>query len=404
MATNNSVNSPLSGTTGTGKFVGDISPTLTTPNVSNTTLASTATVSRTATFPDLTGTVALSGANQTVTFNSISTNILQSTQNASNTTFTGTGTLSNSLYPNSTTYTELAGIDFVDTGGTLPYARIAAYKTGGGSLIKMGTSNNYGSGITNTAIQIDQSGILTLSSALPVGSGGTGVTTSTGTGSTVLSTSPTLTTPRTAQINDTNGNANLAIAAAASAVNYMTSVNSATGGFTGFEVTGTDTNANAYMKPKGDAGFAVITSAVSAVPFAIYSGTGQQHVTTFTFSNTNATRAVTFPDRTASVNMGLATGGIQAWVNFNGTATPITITGSSNVTSITDGGVGVYTVNFTNALASATYSAVATNGYVAYITSAGSTLTTTACSVEVWRRDSSNNAADATPVCFAAIL
>lgn len=98
------------------------------------------------------------------------------------------------------------------------------------------------------------------------------------------------------------------------------------------------------------------------------------------------------------------TGSVRAWVNFNGTVTPITITGSGNVTSITDGGVGVYTVNFTNALASATYSAVATNGNVANITSAGSTLSTTACSVEVWRRDSSNVAADANPVSFAAIL
>jgi len=100
----------------------------------------------------------------------------------------------------------------------------------------------------------------------------------------------------------------------------------------------------------------------------------------------------------------LQSGNIRAWVNFNGTANPITITGSGNVTSITDNGVGDYTVNFTNALATATYSAVATNGYQAYITSAGFTLTTTACSIYVWRRDSSNNAADATPVCFAAIL
>lgn len=101
----------------------------------------------------------------------------------------------------------------------------------------------------------------------------------------------------------------------------------------------------------------------------------------------------------------LQSGNVRAWVSFNGTVTPITITGSGNVTSITDGGVGVYTVNFTNALASATYSALATNGFVAYITSAGSaTYSTTACSVDVWRRDSSNQAADATPVCFAAIL
>lgn len=41
--------------------------------------------------------------------------------------------------------------------------------------------------------------------------------------------------------------------------------------------------------------------------------------------------------------------GCRAWVNFNGTGT-IAIRASGNVTSITDGGVGVYTVNFTNAM------------------------------------------------------
>lgn len=101
----------------------------------------------------------------------------------------------------------------------------------------------------------------------------------------------------------------------------------------------------------------------------------------------------------------LQSGNVRAWVSFNGTVTPITITGSGNVTSITDGGVGVYTVNFTNALASATYSALATNGNTAYITNAaGTTYSTTACNIDVWRRDSSNQAADANPVCFAAIL
>lgn len=38
----------------------------------------------------------------------------------------------------------------------------------------------------------------------------------------------------------------------------------------------------------------------------------------------------------------------RAWVNFNGTGT-IAIRASGNVSSITDGGVGIYTVNFTTA-------------------------------------------------------
>ena len=51
----------------------------------------------------------------------------------------------------------------------------------------------------------------------------------------------------------------------------------------------------------------------------------------------------------------------KAWVNFNGTGT-VAIRASFNVTSITDGGTGIYTVNFTNALADANFSAVQTTG------------------------------------------
>jgi hypothetical protein len=53
--------------------------------------------------------------------------------------------------------------------------------------------------------------------------------------------------------------------------------------------------------------------------------------------------------------------GCRAWVNFNGTGT-VAIRGSGNVTSITDGGVGVYTVNFTNAMPDASYSICGTVG------------------------------------------
>jgi hypothetical protein len=45
----------------------------------------------------------------------------------------------------------------------------------------------------------------------------------------------------------------------------------------------------------------------------------------------------------------------RAWVNFNGTGT-VAIRGSGNVTSITDNGVGDYTVNFTTAMPNANYS------------------------------------------------
>lgn len=55
----------------------------------------------------------------------------------------------------------------------------------------------------------------------------------------------------------------------------------------------------------------------------------------------------------------------RAWVNFNGTGT-VAIRASGNVSSITDNGVGDYTINFTNAMPDANYGissigAVATN-------------------------------------------
>jgi hypothetical protein len=46
--------------------------------------------------------------------------------------------------------------------------------------------------------------------------------------------------------------------------------------------------------------------------------------------------------------------GCRAWVNFNGTGT-VAIRASGNVSSITDNGVGDYTVNFTTAMPDANY-------------------------------------------------
>lgn len=44
----------------------------------------------------------------------------------------------------------------------------------------------------------------------------------------------------------------------------------------------------------------------------------------------------------------------KAWVTFDGTGT-VSIRSSGNVSSITDNGVGDYTINFTNALVDASY-------------------------------------------------
>jgi hypothetical protein len=53
----------------------------------------------------------------------------------------------------------------------------------------------------------------------------------------------------------------------------------------------------------------------------------------------------------------------RAWVNFNGQGT-VTIRASGNVSSITDGGVGTYTVNFATAIQDASYAYFAQSNLV----------------------------------------
>lgn len=64
--------------------------------------------------------------------------------------------------------------------------------------------------------------------------------------------------------------------------------------------------------------------------------------------------------------------GCRAWVNFNGTGT-VAIRGSGNVSSITDGGTGTFTINFTTSMPDQNYAAagnaVNSSSYLTCITS-----------------------------------
>lgn len=76
----------------------------------------------------------------------------------------------------------------------------------------------------------------------------------------------------------------------------------------------------------------------------------------------------------------------RAWVSFNGTGT-VAITSSANVSSITDGGTGIYTVNFTTAMADANYTfggSVRGNGSVNGWLGTGSGSTKTTSALEVY--------------------
>jgi hypothetical protein len=80
--------------------------------------------------------------------------------------------------------------------------------------------------------------------------------------------------------------------------------------------------------------------------------------------------------------------GCRAWVNFNGTGT-VAIRASGNVSSVSDGGTGNYTINFTNAMPDANYSvteciqADVTNSNRNLTIKGGTSITTSSFSVVV---------------------
>jgi hypothetical protein len=68
----------------------------------------------------------------------------------------------------------------------------------------------------------------------------------------------------------------------------------------------------------------------------------------------SGTTTLTLPATTGNVLADTTVGVCRAWVNFQGTGT-VAIRAAFNVTSITDGGAGIYTVNFTTAMSDANY-------------------------------------------------
>jgi len=102
----------------------------------------------------------------------------------------------------------------------------------------------------------------------------------------------------------------------------------------------------------------------------------------------------------------------KAWVNFDGTfgSSPFTLANGGirsafNVSSITDNGVGSYTMNFATAMPDANYSTFCTSPVVSTLTrnfSAGfDTAGYTAGSVNIRRESSDGDPFDASILCVA---
>jgi hypothetical protein len=124
--------------------------------------------------------------------------------------------------------------------------------------------------------------------------------------------------------------------------------------------------------------------------------TTQAGANTITVPNATGTVILANASNNLQMNSGYGSNatayGCRAWVNFNGTGT-VAIRASGNVSSVSDNGVGRYTVNFTTAMPDANYAITGMangDGYVAI--NNGSAYSTTA--VAVYSNDSLNIGVD----------
>ena len=173
----------------------------------------------------------------------------------------------------------------------------------------------------------------------------------TGTGSVVLATSPTLVTPALGTPTALVGTNITGTAAGLTAGNVTTNAN-LTGQVTSVgnaAVLGSFTSAQlaTALTDETGSGLAVFATSPTLVTPALGTPTSG--------TLTNCTGAVVPALSTASGSA--PSYSARAWVNFNGSGT-VAIRASGNVSSITDLGVGSYSVNLTTALQDANYSVV----------------------------------------------
>jgi hypothetical protein len=141
---------------------------------------------------------------------------------------------------------------------------------------------------------------------------------------------------------DANGNRVLLFTEVTNAVNYIDILNNSTGMGPLLIAEGTDTNITINLRGKGTGG--VNAQTIGNIPFITFTGATFQHVTNFVMATTNATRTVTFPDATGTVNLATKANGTEA-------ANAVTASGTAGVittSALTLAGAANYAITWTN--------------------------------------------------------
>ena len=211
-----------------------------------------------------------------------------------------------------------------------------------------------------------------MGAALPVTSGGTGVTTSTGTGSVVLSASPTFTgspvLPTGATgVTQSAGNNSTALSTTAYTDAAIIAERSATATLTNKTLTSPSlSNANLTGTPVAPTA-ATNTSTTQVATTAFVAAQIANDAPTKTGGGASGTWNISItggssnPAQLSTASGSAPSYSARAWVNWNGTGT-VAIRGSQNVSSVTDNATGNYTVNFSTAMSNANYSTVLGQG------------------------------------------
>jgi hypothetical protein len=183
-----------------------------------------------------------------------------------------------------------------------------------------------------------------------------------------------------------------------SAAITVSNPNDFTGNSAGFQTLSGTSNASLIMESQSTS----LTEAEASIRFngngPLVIKTFQNHPLMLGTNNTNRMQIANDGSQSSVIPGGstlLPQFACRAWVNFNGTGT-VAIRASGNVSSITDNGVGDYTINFTTAMPDADFAAIpcGSDGGFSNILMTQTLNSTT--SVRLFQRQSSSAAIDLT--------